>query len=80
MGLFFPALPTLTDLYMEQTLLRDFSSFWLGSFGSATKDSFYRSDTSELHQSSINTTEIMFTLSQNQRTVLFTRYSLIDVL
>jgi hypothetical protein len=80
MGLFFPALPTMTDLYMEQTLLRDFSSFWLGSFGSATKDSFYRSESSELHQISFNFTSIAFTLSQNQRIVLFTRYSLIDVL
>ena len=62
-GPFFPAFPMMTDLYMEQTLLSDFSSFLLGSFGSATEDSFYRSESSEVHPASFNRTSILFTLS-----------------
>jgi hypothetical protein len=65
---------------MEKTQLRDFSSFLLGSFGSATEDSFYRSESSEQHPSSVNRTSILFNLSQNQRKVIFTRYSVLDVL
>ena len=79
-GPFFPDVPMMTDLYMERTSLRDFSSFWLGSFGSVKKDSFYRSESSEMNPAFNNRISIFFTLSLNQRIVVFTRYSVIDVL
>jgi hypothetical protein len=53
----------MTDLYMERTSLRDWSSFWLGSFGGIKKDSFYRSESSEMNPAFNNRTSIFFTLS-----------------
>ena len=79
-GPFFQSEPQYTDLYMEKTHLDNHNSFLLGSFGSATQTEFYRSERRTSDPASNNITIFAFTLSLNQRTVTYTRYSLINFL
>ena len=65
---------------MKETRLTKYSSFWLGSRGSAEKDNFYRINSRDRHASTFNETAYAFIQSQSQRVITFTRYSVIDVI
>ena len=65
---------------MEETRLKDFDSFYLGSIGRAATESFYRSERKTKKPSLVNKTIFSFTLSLNQRMVTYTRYSVTNVL